>query len=158
MRGKCNAQAFLNAGDPVCGEAKLHLLLLARVRRMVSADRESGAVAQRLTTGGRVASGTQRRADAKIRIEGISGWSELFVSKVPACSADFLRNERHVGHRPTPPGPVSQMISMQRTQYCMVAPAGEVWHGSTATGDSSENSPQHTAHSVTCVATGIGIC
>jgi len=49
--------ARLNAGNPISGESELHLFLLARVRRMISANRQCGAVAQRLTTGGRITSG-----------------------------------------------------------------------------------------------------
>ncbi len=45
---------------------------------MIGADRQCSAVTERLAAGGRITSGAQRRADAKIRVEGISGWSELF--------------------------------------------------------------------------------
>jgi hypothetical protein len=95
MRGEGNAQARLDAGNPISGKSELHLFLLARVRRMISANRQCGAVAQRLAAGSRITSGAQRRTDTQIRVEGISGWGETFITErnLP-CPASIASNPR----------------------------------------------------------------
>ena len=55
-------------------------------------------------------------------------WSA--VSRPPV--SETRTYERQFGHLPTPPGALSQMISIQRLQKRVVAVAGMVQHGSSA--------------------------